>query len=232
MRVATFMPISGSLTLGHYVPTGATYPGQITLGTYDDNVTRQHEYWYFDSATAIEAEVEPGWYLTKEDPDEGTVPDFGAGVQNAVELPYGRACVMVSIEDGANYNTQGNVALANVEIQVDQDHRRMTGNSMPRAINISEITTGNGESATFPGQLTLGTYDDNVTRQHEYWYFDPATATEAEVEVGWYLTKEDPDEGTIPDFEAGVQSFTFAPGQGFVMTSMEDGAVFTLPKAL
>ena len=92
----------------------------------------------------------------------------------------------------------------------------------PTEIKISDIKQSVGD----PGDLTLCLYDDNVTRQAQYWYFS-TEATGGELEEGWYLLNSDDE----PEFEKGVQDFDIAPGQGFVITSVNSGAVLQFPKA-
>ena len=65
-------------------------PGDLTLCLYDDNVTRQAQYWYF-STEATGGELEEGWYILNNMGE----PDFEKGVQSA-DLPYGQGCVIVS----------------------------------------------------------------------------------------------------------------------------------------
>ena len=92
----------------------------------------------------------------------------------------------------------------------------------PTEIKISDIK----QSAGDPGDLTLCLYDDNVTRQAQYWYFS-AEATGGELEEGWYLLNSNDE----PEFEKGVQDFDIAPGAGFVITSVNSTAVLQFPKA-
>ena len=93
----------------------------------------------------------------------------------------------------------------------------------PTAIKISDIKQTAGD----PGDLTLCLYNDNVTRQAQYWYFS-SEATGGELEEGWYILDSNGD----PDFESGVQDFAIPSGEGFVVNSFNSSAVLQFPKAI
>ena len=67
----------------------------------------------------------------------------------------------------------------------------------PTAIKLSDIKQTAGE----PGDLTLCTYNDNVTRLAQYIYVSAEAAAEAEIDPGWYILDGDGN----PDVEAGVK---------------------------
>ena len=192
-------------------------PGDLTLCTYDDNVTRLARYWYF-SSEATGGELPEGWYVL----DSNADPDFESGVQN-VDLPYGQGCVIVSGNSSATYTSAGEVDSIKREFTVTAGARKMMGNVLPMTVRLSEIKQTVGD----PGDLTFCTYDNNVTRLARYWYFS-SEATGGELEEGWYILDSNAD----PDFEAGPQDFTLAAGEGFVVVSGNSSAVLQFPKAI
>ena len=191
-------------------------PGDLTLCLYDDNVTRQAQYWYF-STEATGGELEEGWYILNSMGE----PDFEKGVQSA-DLPYGQGCVIVSVNTSAEYTSAGEVDSIKREFSVTAGARKMMGNVLPTTVKLSQLKQSVGD----PGDFTFCTYDNNVTRQAQYWFFS-TEATGGELEEGWYILNNMGE----PDFEKGVQDFDIAPGQGFVITSVNSGAVLQFPKA-
>ena len=99
----------------------------------------------------------------------------------------------------------------------------MMGNILPRTVQLSEIKQTVGD----PGDLTLCTYDDNVTQLHQYQYFSSA-ATGGELPEGWYVL----DASLDPDFDKGPQDFELAAGDGFVVVSGNSSAVLQFPSAM
>ena len=192
-------------------------PGDLTLCTYDDNVTRTASYQFF-SAEATGGELPEGWYVL----DKSGDPDFEAGPQDA-NLPYGQGCVIVSSNSKAEYTSAGEVDSIKREFKVTINTRKMMGNILPRTVMLSEIKQTVGD----PGDLTLCTYDDNVTRTASYQFFS-AEATGGELPEGWYVLDKSGD----PDFEAGPQDFGIPSGQGFVVVSGNSNAVLQFPKAI
>ena len=190
-------------------------PGDLTLCLYNDNVTRLAQYWYF-STEATGGELPEGWYRIVDDE-----PDFEGGVQNA-DLPYGQGCVINSVSSSATYTSAGEVDSTTREFTVTGGARKMMGNVLPRDIRLSELKQTSGD----PGDLTFCTYDNNVTRQAQYWFFS-TEATGGELPEGWYQIVDDE-----PDFESGVQDFTITSGQGFVVNSVNSSAVLQFPKAI
>ena len=192
-------------------------PGDLTLCTYNDNVTRTASYWFF-STEATGGELPEGWYLLDNNGD----PDFEAGTKS-VDLPYGQGCVIVSGNSSATYTSAGEVDSINREFTVTAGARKMMGNVLPRAVQLSEIKQTVGD----PGDLTLCTYNNNVTRTASYWFFS-TEATGGELAEGWYILDNNGD----PDFEAGPQNLTFTSGDGFVIVSGNSSAVLQFPKAI
>ena len=192
-------------------------PGDLTLCLYNDNVTRLAQYWYF-STEATGGELEEGWYLL----DNNGEPDFEGGVKNA-DLPYGQGCVINSSNSSAEYTSAGEVDAINREFSVTANARKMMGNVLPRTIQLSELKQTVGD----PGDLTFCTYDNNVTRLAQYWYFS-SEATGGELEEGWYIL----DNNGEPDFEKGPQDFQLASGEGFVVNSSNSSAILQFPKAI
>ena len=190
-------------------------PGDLTLCLYNDNVTRLAQYWYF-SSEATGGELDEGWYKIVDDE-----PDFESGVQNA-DLPYGQGCVINSSSSSAEYTSAGEVDSIKREFSIAINARKMMGNVLPRAIQLSELKQTVGD----PGDLTFCTYDNNVTRLAQYWYFS-SEATGGELPEGWYKIVDDE-----PDFESGVQDFEIPSGQGFVVNSSNSSAVLQFPKAI
>ena len=226
---ATFLPVTGTagdVTLGDIKQVGG-YVSAFTLTTYDDNVTSQNEYWYFDEEAAGDAEIEAGWYELTEDEDGNIVPNIEKGVQNNASLPLGQGCVIVSIDDDTQYTSAGAVDSIVREFSIPSGARKMTGNVLPVTLKLGQIKQVGGYVSAF----TLTTYDNNVTSQNEYWYFDEEAAFDAEIEVGWYELTEDEDGNIVPNIEKGVQNFDVAPGEGFVVVSIEDSATLQFPKA-
>ena len=192
-------------------------PGDLTLCLYNDNVTRLAQYWYF-STEATGGELDEGWYIL----DSNDEPQFEQGIQDA-SLPYGQGCVINSLNSSAEYTSAGEVDSIKREFSVPGGARKMMGNVLPRPIQLSELKQTVGD----PGDLTFCTYDNNVTRQAQYWYFS-SEATGGELEEGWYLL----DSNDEPQFELGVQDFSIASGQGFVVNSLNSSAVLQFPKAI
>ncbi len=192
-------------------------PGDLTLCLYNDNVTRLAQYWYF-SSEATGGELPEGWYIL----DENLDPDFEGGVKDA-DLPYGQGCVINSDSSSAEYTSAGEVDSIKREFTVTAGARKMMGNVLPRAVQLSEIKQTVGD----PGDLTFCTYNNNVTRLAQYWYFS-SEATGGELPEGWYLL----DENLDPDFEKGPQDLTLASGDGFVVNSDNSNAVLQFPKAM
>ena len=93
----------------------------------------------------------------------------------------------------------------------------------PVDIKLSDIKQTVGD----PGDLTLCTYDDNVTLQQQYQFFS-TEATGGALPEGWYILDKNGD----PDFEAGPQDFPIPAGQGFVIVSGNSNAVLQFPKAI
>ena len=192
-------------------------PGDLTLCLYNDNVTRQAQYWYF-SSEATGGNLEEGWYLLDGNGD----PDLEGGVKDA-SLPYGQGCVINSFNSSAEYTSAGEVDSIKREFTVNNGARKMMGNVLPRTVYLREIKQTVGD----PGDLTFCTYDNNVTRQAQYWYFS-SEATGGELEEGWYILDGNGD----PDFESGVQDFAIPSGEGFVVNSFNSSAVLQFPKAI
>ena len=192
-------------------------PGDLTLCTYNDNVTRQAQYWFF-STEATGGELNEGWYLLNSN-DE---PQFELGIQDT-SLPYGQGCVIVSANGSAEYTSAGEVDSIKREFSVTAGARKMMGNVLPRTVQLSELKQTVGD----PGDLTFCTYDNNVTRQAQYWYFS-SEATGGELEEGWYVLNSNDE----PRFELGVQNFDIASGAGFVVVSANSSAVLQFPKAI
>ena len=192
-------------------------PGDLTLCTYDDNVTQLHQYQFF-STGATGGELPEGWYVL----DTNLDPDFEAGPQTT-DLPYGQGCVIVSANSSAEYTSAGEVDSVKREFTVTVNTRKMMGNVLPRTVYLSEIKQTVGD----PGDLTLCTYDNNVTQQHQYQYFS-TEATGGELPEGWYVL----DANLDPDFEAGPQDFALSSGDGFVVVSANSSAVLQFPKAI
>lgn len=192
-------------------------PGDLTLCTYNDNVTRLAQYWYF-STEATGGELPEGWYLLNSDME----PEFDKGIQN-IDLPYGQGCVIVSGNSSAAYTSAGEVDSIKREFTVSIGARKMMGNVLPRPVMLSEIKQTVGD----PGDLTFCTYDNNVTRQAQYWYFS-TEATGGELPEGWYILNSDME----PEFEKGPQDFQLASGDGFVVVSGNSNAVLQFPKAI
>lgn len=192
-------------------------PGDLTLCTYNDNVTRLARYWFF-STEATGGELPEGWYVL----DNNADPDFDAGVQD-VDLPYGQGCVINSDSSTAEYTSAGEVDSIKREFTVTAGARKMMGNVLPRTVQLSEIKQVSGD----PGDLTLCTYDNNVTRLARYWYFS-SEATGGELPEGWYELDSNAD----PDFEKGPQDFELAAGAGFVVNSDNSSAALQFPKAM
>ena len=216
---ATFLKVGGNPTEVKLSDIKQTVgdPGDLTLCTYDDNVTQLHQYQYF-SAEATGGELPEGWYVL----DSNLDPDFDAGVQNN-DLPYGQGCVIVSANSSAEYTSAGEVDSVKREFSVTVNTRKMMGNVLPRAVQLSEIKQTVGD----PGDLTLCTYDDNVTQQHQYQYFS-SEATGGELPEGWYVL----DSNLDVDFDKGPQDFELASGDGFVVVSANSNAVLQFPKAM
>ena len=217
---ATFLAIGGedptAITISDIKQTVGD-PGDLTLCTYNDNVTRQAQYWYF-SSEATGGELPEGWYIL----DSNDEPQFEQGVQNS-SLPYGQGCVIVSANSSAEYNSAGEVDSIKREFSVTAGARKMMGNVLPKSVNLSEIKQTVGD----PGDLTFCTYDNNVTRQAQYWYFS-SEATGGELPEGWYIL----DSNDEPQFEQGVQDFSLESGEGFVVVSANSNAVLQFPKAM
>ena len=216
---ATFLNVGANptaITLGDIKQTAGD-PGDLTLCTYDDNVTRLAQYWYF-SSEATGGELPEGWYIL----DNNGEPDLESGVQNT-SLPYGQGCVIVSASSSAAYPSAGQVDSVAREFSVTAGARKMMGNILPVSINLSQIE----QSAGDPGDLTICTYDNNVTRLAQYWFFS-TEATGGELPEGWYIL----DNNGEPDFESGAQNVTFASGAGFVVVSASSTATLSFPAAL
>ena len=192
-------------------------PGDLTLNTYNDNVTRIASYQFF-SSEATGGELPEGWYVLDSNGD----PDFEAGPQETA-LPYGQGCVIVSANSSAEYTSAGEVDSIKREFTVAVNARKMMGNVLPRTVNLSEIKQTTGD----PGDLTFCTYNDNVTRIASYQFFSTET-TGGELAEGWYILDSNGD----PDFEAGPKSVEFASGAGFVIVSANSSAVLQFPKAI
>ena len=191
-------------------------PGDLTLCLYDDNVTRTAQYWFF-SSEATGGELEEGWYIL----DSNGEPDFEKGIQSAA-LPYGQGCVINSVNSDAGYTSAGAVDNIEREFSVPNGARKMMGNVLPKQITLSQIKQSVGD----PGDLTFCTYDNNVTRTAQYWFFS-TEATGGELEEGWYIL----DNNGEPDFEKGVQDIPLPAGEGFVVNSVNSSAVLKFPAA-
>ena len=218
---ATFLLVGENPTaikLSDIIQT-AGEPGDLTLCTYNDNVTRLSQYIYVSAEAAAEAKIDAGWYILDGDGN----PDVEAGVKN-VDLPYGQGCVINSSSSTAEYTSAGEVDSIKREFTVTANTRKMMGNVLPRDIRLSELKQTVGE----PGDLTLCTYDDNVTRTAQYIYVSEEAAAEAKIDAGWYILDGDGN----PDVEAGVKDFTITSGQGFVVNSSNSSAVLQFPKAI
>ena len=217
---ATFLLVGENPTaikLSDIIQT-AGEPGDLTLCTYNDNVTRLSQYIYVSAEAAAEAKIDAGWYILDGDGN----PDVEAGVKN-VDLPYGQGCVINSSSSTAEYTSAGEVDSIKREFTVTANTRKMMGNVLPRDIRLSELKQTVGD----PGDLTFCTYDNNVTRQAQYWYFS-SEATGGELEEGWYVLNSNDE----PRFELCVQNFDIASGAGFVVVSANSSAVLQFPKAI
>lgn len=225
MRVATFAPIKGSLaemTIGSVQQNGGD-PADIVLATYNDNVTRLREFHFFtkDFIETEELGCKEGWY----EPDADGEYDLEKN-SNDVALPFGYACVVDGVATDTSFMFSGSVVTTDVEVELSAGQRRMTGNTLPREIDINEIKQVGGD----PADLVLATYNDNVTRLCEYHYFTKEfiAAEELGCEEGWY----EPDADGEYDLEAGPAHVTIKAGQGFVIDCVAVSATFKLPAAL
>ena len=232
MIVATFEPISGSagtMTIGEAFSQVSEDWADMALVTYDDNVTSQATYYWLSKAIIDDdpetfAGCEPGWYFE----DDGE-PDLVRGCQNSQSLPFARGCVINGLlMSGAKATSAGAVSTINTEVTVPLDARRMTGNTLPRVLNINEVKQLSDDWA----DMALVTYDKNVTSQNTYYYLSQAIIeddpeTFAGCEPGWY-----PEVDGEPDIETGRANVNFDPGEGFVINGLlMSGATYRLPKA-
>jgi len=192
-------------------------PGDLTLCTYDDNVTQLNQFQFF-STEATGGELPEGWYILDKSGDH----DFEKGPQET-DLPYGQGCVIVSANSSAEYTSAGEVDSVKREFTVTVNARKMMGNVLPRTVQLSEIKQTVGD----PGDLTLCTYDDNVTQLNQFQFFS-TEATGGELPEGWYVLDKNGD----PDFEKGPQDFALDSGAGFVIVSANSNAVLQFPKAM
>ena len=233
MSVAPFVPVSGDMTemtIGQAFAATTEEWSDLQLVTYNDNVTSQKEFYYLPQAVIDDDPetfegCEAGWYLI----DEYGDPDLEAGCQNAEVLPYGQGCVLNGWIDGLGSTSAGEVLSKNVEIEIPNGARRMTGNALPRTIDINEIKSGTDEWS----DIQLVTYDDNVTSQQEFYYLPQAVIDDDPetfdgFEAGWYFIDEYGD----PDLEAGRQMLPVPAGQGFVINAWVEGATYIIPKPL
>jgi len=194
-------------------------PGDLTLCTYNDNVTRLAQYIYFSDEIAEGEGIDAGWYSVNSYGE----PNIEAGVQN-VALPYGQGCVINSTSSSAEYTSAGEVDSIKREFTVTAGARKMMGNVLPRAIRLSELKQTVGD----PGDLVFCTYDNNVTRLAQYIYFSDEVAEGEGIDAGWYSINSYGE----PNIEAGTQDFTIASGEGFVIVSSSNSAVLQFPKAI
>ena len=192
----------------------------LTVGIYDDNVTRQRQYQYIMPADVDGEDIkEAGWYLVD---NQGDV-DIEGGVQSTA-LPYGQGCVIVSGNSAALYSSAGIVDSIAREFSVTAGARKMMGNVLPRSVTLSEITQVAGNSL----DLTIGIYDNNVTRLRQYQYIMEEDVDGEDIKAsGWYLVD---NQGDV-DIESGVQNMAFASGDGFVVVSGNSNAVLKFPRA-
>ena len=201
------------------------------LVTYNDNVQSQDTFYFLSSGMISLYDLDPtiykpGWYF----PDGEYMPDVERGIQKTA-LPYTQGCVIVGATSaGVDLTSAGEVSTDTYEIVIDQDARRMTGNTLPRTIDIGEIQQIGGEWM----DSYLVTYNDNVQSQNTYYYLSESMISLYDLDPtiykpGWYF----PDGEYMPDVEQGVQKVPFAPGQGFVIVGATSaGVTIRFPKAI
>ena len=235
MSVAQFLTVGGDptkMTIESFAQNSGEW-GDSFLVKYNDNIQSISENLYFLSADMIKnyelpADVyKPGWYFL----DAETMPDLERGIQKA-ELPYTQGCLIYGAAfDGVGITSAGEVENDNYEIVVPNGARRMTGNPLPRKIDINEIEQVGGDW----GDSFLVTYNDNVQSTSDNLYCltaDMIKNYELDTELykpGWYFL----DAETMPDLERGIQHISFDPGQGFVIYGAAmDGVTIRFPKAI
>ena len=241
MRICSFGQIGKTLsemTIAGFAQQGGD-PEDVQLCTYDDNVTQLRRFAYFSKEFFDDPDMKldypnavPGWY----EYPASAFDDFDFEKPcNDVALPYGQGCVLVGgASGGVTFNSSGEVVEQEVEIELAVNHRRMTGNVLPRKCNVSEIKQVGGD----PEDIQLYTYNNNVQTQHRYAYFGEEFWADEDNQkdfpggsIGWYEYPE----SAFDDFEldAPPVSFTFDPNEGFVMVGgASGGATFKLPKAI
>lgn len=233
MSTAQFIGIGilpTALTIESFTQNSGEW-GDSYLVTYNDNVQSQNTYYYLSEAMIAAYDLDPkvyipGWYFC----DEESMPDTEKGVQKA-SLPYAQGCVIVgSAMDGVSLTSAGEVSTDYYEIVIPSGSRKMTGNTLPRTIDINEVQQIGGEW----GDSYLVTYNDNVQSQNTYYYLSASMIAAYDLDPeaykpGWYFC----DEESMPDVTKGVQKVSFAPGQGFVIVgSAMDGVTIRFPKAI
>ena len=235
MSVAQFVTVGGNpaaMTIESFAQNSGEWMDSF-LVKYNDNIESISENFYFLSADMIKnydlpADVyKPGWYFA----DGEGLPDLDRGIQKA-ELPYTQGCLIYGAAGaGVALTSAGEVENDNYEIVIASGARHMTGNPLPRKIDINELEQVGGDWM----DSFLVTYNDNVESTSENLFCLTAEMIvnydlPADVyKPGWYFA----DGEGLPDLDRGIQKITFDAGQGFVIYgAAAAGVTIRFPKAV
>ena len=213
---STFDTISTTATLGDIKCNSVNF-GSDVLQLLNPNGSTKAKYWYLDPATAAEAEMEPGWY----DGDKAATEDYECC--NNVALPYGQGFMFYAGSPDLALTFAGQVVDGETPLAMTTGAMNFTGNATPVSITLGDVTCN---SVNF-GSDVLQLLAANGATKSKYWYLDPATAAEAEMEPGWY----DGDKAAMEDYEC-CNSVPLAPGDGFMFYAGSPDLKLTLPDAL
>ena len=214
--VNTFDAVNGAAKLGDITCNSANF-GSDVLQFLNPNGSTKQEFWYLDPATAAEAEMEAGWY------DAAKAANEEYECCNSLPLPYGQGFMFFAGYPDLKLTFSGTVTDETKPFAMVTGAMNFTGNATPVNITLGDVTCN---SVNF-GSDVLQLLGANGATKQSFWYLDPATAAEAEMDPGWY----DADKAANEEYEC-CNSIPLNSGDGFMFYAGYPDLTLTVPAAL
>jgi hypothetical protein len=214
--VSTFDSVGEGGTLGDIKCNSVNF-GSDVLQLLNPNGSTKQAFWYLDPATAAEAEMEPGWY----DATKAAAEEYVCC--NSIPLPYGQGFMFYAGNPDLTLTFAGQVDDKGAPFAMATGAMNFTGNATPSAITLGDVTCN---SVNF-GSDVLQLLAANGATKQAFWYLDPATAAEAEMEPGWY----DATKAAVEEYEC-FNKIPLQAGDGFMFYAGNPGLELNIPSAL
>ena len=222
----TFIPLSGSMTMGDIGVNSAFAPITDTLYTINGFGGVDKMYYYVDADTAAAFGGTAGWYYdTDVDNWDGESP---LTCHNSDALSVGQMLCVSCGTDGAALVFSGQVSDEDIELDIDTTSRNFMANCSPVDITMGDIAVND---AFAPITDTLYTINGYGGVDKMYYYVDADTASAFGGSAGWYFDT-DVDNWDGESALTCHNSDPVAAGQGLVVSSGSEGAAIIIPSAL